>query len=144
MSKPRMQSIRFSEEDYILLREIAKTKDKKFSTLIRDCCFAYLQNNVEHEHLLNALQPEDPKEFQKTFFDVLNNSNDAVLKSVEKFHSDMLIKFNLIDRLLRKVIYLQFLHSRELSEEDYGNQAKSAKRRIREFLEDIDSPYQTR
>ena len=80
MNKSRMQSIRLSEEELSVLKQIAQIKGKKLSALIREYCFAYLNNLVEHEKLVESIKPEDPNEFQKTFFDVLNNSNDAVLK----------------------------------------------------------------
>ena len=42
-SKTKMQSIRFLEDDYFVLQNIAKIKGKKFSTLVRECCIAYLR-----------------------------------------------------------------------------------------------------
>ena len=68
--------------------------------------FCHIQNITEHEKLLKSLKPENPKEIQKTFFDALNNSNDAVLKSIEKLQLDMSQKFKLVDMLQRKIVWL--------------------------------------
>jgi len=136
--RSKMQSIRLSEEEYSVIRNIAKTKNMKVSTFIRDCFFAYLHNMTEHEKLLEALKPEDPKEFQKTFFDVLNNSNDAVLKSLEKIQIDISKKSYLLDKLQRQSIFLHFLFNREIFEEDIEKVENSANRRTKEFLEDFE------
>ena len=136
--RSKMQSIRFSDDEFILLEKIAQSRSKKLSAFIRECCFAHIQNITEHEKLLASLKPEDSQEIQKTFFDALNNTNDAVLKSIEKLQLDMAQKFKLVDMLQRKIVYLHYFFNREVPPEDYGMFERSANKRTKLFLENID------
>ena len=136
--RSRMQSIRFSEEEYFALENFAKDRNMKLSSLVRECCFAHIQNITDHEKLLKALKPENPEEIQKTFFDALNNTNDAVLKSIEKLQLDVAQKFKLVDMLQRKIVWLQYFFNREVPPEDYGEFERSANRRTKSYLEHID------
>jgi len=136
--KTKMQSIRFFEDDYFVLRNVANAKGKKFSTLVRECCIAYLLNSAEHEGLIDSLKPEDPKEIQKTFFDALNNSNTVVLKTLENLQIEIFRKLELLDLLERKAIYLQFFISQANPDENYVERNKFAKKWTKDFLEDID------
>jgi ribonuclease HII len=133
-----MQSIRFSYDEFIVLEKIAQSRSKKLSAFIRECCFAHIQNITEHEKLLASLKPEDSQEIQKTFFDALNNTNDAVLKSIEKLQLDMAQKFKLVDMLQRKIVYLHYFFNREVPPEDYGMFERSANKRTKLLLENID------
>jgi uncharacterized protein (DUF1778 family) len=132
-----MQSIRFSDDEFIMLEKIAQSRGKKLSAFIRECCFAHIQNITEHEKLLASLKPEDSQEIQKTFFDALNNSNDAVLKSIEKLQLDMAQKFTLVDLIQRKMVWLYYFFNREVPPEEYGEKERSANRRTRIFFEDV-------
>ena len=136
--RSKMQSIRFSDDEFIVLEKIAQSRGKKLSAFIRECCFVHIQNITEHEKLLASLNPEDSQEIQKTFFDALNNSNDAVLKSIEKLQLDVAQKFKLVDMIQRKMIWLFFFFNREVPPEDYGKMERSAIKRTRTFFEDID------
>ena len=138
-SKTKMQSIRFIEDDYFVLQNIAKSKGKKFSTLIRECCIAYLRNSCEHEDLLDSLKPEDPEELQKTFFDALNNSNTVVLKTLENLQKEISKNFELLELLQRKAIYLQFYISQAIPLDNFHERDEFAKRWTKDFLDDIDA-----
>ena len=136
--RSKMQSIRFSDDEFILLEKIAQSRSKKLSAFIRECCFAHIQNITEHEKLLASLKPEDSQEIQKTFFDALNNSNDAILKSIEKLQLDISQKFKLVDLIQRKMVFLFYLFNRELPPEVYGEMERAANRRTKYFFEDVD------
>ena len=75
---------------------------------------------------------------QETIFDIINKSNEAVLKSLESIHLDISDKFKILEKLQRKNIYLQFYLSRETPQEEHAERAKSAAKRTNEFLEEID------
>jgi len=137
--RSKMQSIRFSDDEFIVLEKIAQSRSKKLSAFIRECCFAHIQNITEHEKLLASLKPEDSQEIQKTFFDALNNTNDAVLKSIEKLQLDMSQKFKLVDMIQRKMVYLHFFFNRDVPPEDYSQAERSANKRTKIYLEDIDN-----
>ena len=136
--RSNMQSIRFSEEEYFALKSFAKERNMKLSSLVRECCFAHIHNITDHEQLLKALKLENPDEIQKTFFDALNNTNDAVLKSIEKLQLDMSQKFELVDLIQRKMVFLYYFFNREVPPEDYGEFERSANRRTKSYLEHID------
>ena len=135
--RSKMQSIRFSDDEFILLEKIAQSRSKKLSAFIRECCFAHIQNITEHEKLLASLKPEDSQEIQKTFFDALNNSNDAILKSIEKLQLDMSQKFKLVDMIQRKIVWLHYFFNREVPPEDYGKMERSANKRTQSFFENV-------
>ena len=84
------------------------------------------------------LKVKNPEEVQETIFDIINKSNEAVLKSLEKLQVEISKKLELLDVLQRKNIFLQFFHSRETPGEDFPKQDKFARTQIKAFLEDID------
>ena len=130
-------SVRFSEEEYNILKSYAALKDKKVSTLVRQSCIAYLQNFAEHDNLFNKIKTEDPQEVQQTIFDVLNKHTEIIDKSLKNLETELGKKLEIIDILQRKEIFLQLLHNRELPADEYGKLEKAANRRIKVLLEDV-------
>jgi hypothetical protein len=132
-------NIRFSKKEHDVIKTLAEEKGKKFATFVRESCFAHIHNLTEHDKLLADLKVENPEAVQETIFDIINKSNEAVLKSLENIHLDVLNKLKLLEKLQRKNIYLQFYLSRETPQEDHAQQAQSATRRTNEYLEEIDN-----
>ena len=52
-------SVRFTEEEYNILKSYAKLKDKQLSTLVRQSAITYLQNFAEQESLFNKIKTGD-------------------------------------------------------------------------------------
>jgi hypothetical protein len=103
--------------------------------MIRECCLAYLQNAGEHERLMASLVPEDPKEIQKTFFDTLNQNNDAMITLMNQFGGETIKNQKEIDLLLRRVLYIVFYYSNvQFGGPDHDNRAKFARERLAKFF----------
>ena len=76
------KTVRFPKNEFVILQELADTKNVSVSSLIRDCTMAHIQNTADHEQLIDSLKSEDPENIQKNFFDILNRSNEVVLKTM--------------------------------------------------------------
>ena len=130
-------AIRLSPEELTAIKSIAELQGKKCATLIRESCLAYLRNFSEHEHLFDQIKSADPQEVEQTIFDVLNRNTETIDKSLKNLEVEMLKKFDLIDVLERKAIFLHYFFNREVGDEDYAKLEKSANRRTKVFLEDV-------
>lgn len=134
--------IRLSQREREALRTIAQSQGKPVSTLIRECCLAYLDNAGEHEKLMTALAPQNPKEVQKTLFDILTKNNDGVINELEQLRNDIKTNQEEIIDLLKRVVFLDFYMGREYSKEEHYNRAIQANSKRKKFLETPLGDYQ--
>ena len=127
-------SIRLSKEERAAFKSIAQAKGKQVSSMIRECCLAYLQNADENDKLIASLMPEDPKEVQKTFFDILNKNNEVVIKTLEQLRIDVRESQEKIEDLLRKNLFIQFYQGPHYEGEEYKNRVIRAKKKLANIL----------
>ena len=131
-------SIRFSEGEYLTLKAIAEDKNIQFSSLVRDSCMAHIKNMNDHEELMTNLEPENPQNVQKSFFDALNNNNEVVLKTLHNYIDQTRKKQELLDELIRKVMYLLMYFNREVPDNEKAVRVTMAKKRLEAFLKSFD------
>lgn len=131
-------SIRFSEGEYLTLKAIADDKNIQFSSLVRDNCMAHIKNMNDQEELMTSLEPDDPQQVQKSFFDVLNNNNEVVLKTLQNYMEQTRKRLDLLDDLIRKVMYLQMYFNREVPDNEKSVRVTSANKRLAAFLKMYD------
>ena len=136
-----VKTVRFPKDEFKILEGIAEKKGMGVSALIRDCTIAHIHNTAEHEGLIDSLGPEDPEKVQKNFFDVLNNANEAVLKTVTNNAQETRKKLKLIDALIRELMYLIMYFNREVPAEEKEGRQMSAKKRLKDFLEVFDKGF---
>ena len=126
--------IRLTKEERYAFQEIAKVSNKPLATLIRECILAHLSNKIEYQKFLATLTPEDPKEIQKTFSDLINNNAEVIMKSLSQIRNDVLTYNEQMDDLLRRVIYLEFYFGERKDDKDCENRAKWARSMVKEFF----------
>ena len=135
------KTVRFPKEEYAILQGIADSKNLNVSVLIRDCTLAHLQNTADHEELIESLGSKDPEKVQKNFFDILNRSNEAILKTMINNASSVMKKLQTQDALLRELMYLIMYFNREVPMEEKDARQKSALQRLKLYLEDFDKEH---
>ena len=127
--------IRLTKEERAAFQSIARDNSKPVSTLIRECCIAHLNNKLEHQKFLTALAPEDPKEVQKTFSDLINNNTEVTIKILSQIREDVITYNEQMDELLRRVIYLEFYFGQRFDDKDNENRAKWARSMVKQFFQ---------
>jgi len=121
-----------------VLEKIAKEQGVKPGIIARDLVIAQLENNVEHEALMEYLNPEDSKEAQKNFFNALDNKTEMILSTITKYCETLIKKNNKQDKLIRELMFLLLYLSPETPQEEQIDRQRSANRRLKKFLENFD------
>jgi hypothetical protein len=131
-------SVRWQKQIHAALEQLAKKKGVDISSMIRELTISQLKNSADHEDLVESLQPENPEEIQKNFFDILNKSNDVLLKTISNNNEATRKRLQLQDKLIRKLLWLVIYFNREVPDEEKKTRAGDANRRLKIFLEDFD------
>ncbi len=133
-----VKGVRWPLPVYAALEQAAKKEGKDVSTIIREYTTTQIMNKFEHEDFIGSLKPEDPKEIQKNFFDVLNKSNDVLLNTISNMYETLLKKMKTQDKLIREAMYLLLYLNHEVPDEDKDARQISANKRLKIFLQVFD------
>lgn len=132
------KTIRFNKMEYDALETIAKSKGMDFSVMIRKLVETQLTNSAEHDELLESFKSVKPEEVQKNFLDIINNSNDVLLKAVTNNNETVRKKLEFHEKLIRGLMYLVIYFNREMPDSEKEERSVNAKKRLRAFIQSLD------
>jgi hypothetical protein len=133
-----IKSIRWKRVEYEALEAIAKDKGLDFGVLVRDLTVAQLSNMAGQEELLQSFKATNPEEVQKNFFDLLNGSQEVLLKSVQNNNETLRKKVEYNELLIRGLMFLVIYFNREMDEAEKEGRAAHAKVRLNAFIESLE------
>ena len=138
-TKRLVHAIHFDENTYKSLRQAADLEGIKFATYVKSAALNFTKSSYEHAQVLEAVSPHDPaagqKLFQEAFGDLREVLNRTVVKNAERTEK----RLDRLEKLMRRMIYVQLYYNREVPGDQKGAAQVAAKSRMELLLKDIDT-----
>lgn len=135
----QIHPIHFEENTYKALRQAADLEGVKFATYVKSAALNFTKSAYEHAQILEAVSPHDPaagqKMFQEAFNDLREVFNRTVVKNAERTEK----RLDRLERLMRRMIYVQLYYNREIPADGKASAQLAAKSRMEILLKDIDA-----
>jgi hypothetical protein len=100
-----------------------------------------LSNAAEHEELLGSFKSAKPEEIQKNFFDILNKSEEALLKTITNNNEMLRRKIEFHEKLIRGLMFLVIYFNREMDDAEKEGRAANAKKRLKAFIQSLEKEH---
>ena len=133
------RSIYFNDDTYDALQSAAQEEGVGFATYLKSSALNYTKTKIQHEQVLAAINSQDPAAGQKTFNEAFSELREVLNRTVVKSTERADKRMDRLERLVRRMIYVQLYYSREVPHDQKAATQLSTKTRMETLLKDIDA-----
>lgn len=134
-----VHAVSFDEDTYKALKQAAEIEGVKFGVYVKGAALNFTKAAIQHEQLLTSINPEDQAGAQQTFSETVNDLREVLSRTVVNSSETMNKRLDRLEKLVRRMIYVQLYYSREIPQEQKAAAQLAAKTRQDLLLKDIDT-----
>ena len=138
-AKRVVRAIHFDEGTYKALQQAADVEGIGFATYVKSAALNFTKSAYEHAQVLDAISPNDPAAGQKMFQEALGDLREVFSRTFVKNSERTEKRLERLEKLMRRMIYVQLYYNREVPGDQKGAAQVAAKSRMELLLKDIDT-----